>query len=164
MFYRLLRSPTTLVPWQPDSNPPGLTKHEADAAISGEVTARNPNPATIFLRLCNLNSFPIERINRYETVLWRQAVQTLFLLDGCRKRLPNCDARGDARFALAWIKPTFATCHNAARRLRRLVARSSVVNEASPSNRSFPVRCHYLNRPIRRWIVENKPCTFYAQA
>ena len=23
------------------------------------------NPATIFLRLCNLSSFPIERINRY---------------------------------------------------------------------------------------------------
>lgn len=88
-FYRLLRSPTALVHWQPDSNPPGFTKHEAGAAISGEVTARNPSPATIFLRLCNLNSFPIERINRYETALWRQAVQTLFLLDGCKKRFPS---------------------------------------------------------------------------
>ena len=26
--------------------------------------------------------------NRYETALWRQVVQTLFLLDGCKRRLP----------------------------------------------------------------------------
>ena len=87
-FYLLLRGPAALVPLQPDANPTVLTKHEAGASVSGEVTARNPNPATVFLRLCNLNSFPIERINRYETALWRQAVQTLFLLDGCKKRLP----------------------------------------------------------------------------
>ena len=48
-----------------------------------------PNPATIFLRLCNLNSFPIERINRYETALWRQVAQTLYILDTCKKRFPS---------------------------------------------------------------------------
>jgi hypothetical protein len=86
-LYRLLRGPAPLVPSQPDSTPTEPIKHETGVSISVEGTALHPNPATIFLRLCNLNSFPIERINRYETALWRQAVQTLFLLEGCKKRL-----------------------------------------------------------------------------
>jgi hypothetical protein len=88
ILYRLLRSPETFVPSQADSATPELTNHGSDVVNARENATSHPNPATIFLRLCNLNSFPIERINRYETALWRQAVQTLFLLDGCKKQLP----------------------------------------------------------------------------
>ena len=88
VLYRLLRSPD-IVPSDAASNVPALTNHEADAANTRETPSRYPNPATVFLRLCNLNSFPIERINRYETTLWRQVAQTLFMLDGCKKRLPS---------------------------------------------------------------------------
>ena len=89
IIYRLLHSPDTMVPAQAPSNNPELNNHGADAPNARETTAPFPNPATIFLRLCNLNSFPIERINRYETALWRQVAQTLFILDSCKKRLPS---------------------------------------------------------------------------
>jgi hypothetical protein len=87
ILYRLLRSSDSFVPSQPTSNMPEHINHTDDTRNAQESTP--PNPATIFLRLCNLNSFPIERINRYETALWRQVAQTLFILDGCRKRLPS---------------------------------------------------------------------------
>ena len=89
MLYRLLRSPNTFVPSDAASNTPALTNHGADVTNARESPSRYPNPATVFLRLCNLNSFPIERINRYETALWRQVAQTLFILEGCKKRLPS---------------------------------------------------------------------------
>ena len=87
-IYRLLRSPDSFVPSQVDSNTPERINHGPDAQNVRESASPYPNPATIFLRLCNLNSFPIERINRYETALWRQVAQTLFILDACKKRLP----------------------------------------------------------------------------
>jgi hypothetical protein len=87
-FYRLLRSPETIVPLEATSNPPGLSNHGADVPNTQKNSSGYPNPATIFLRLCNLSSFPIERINRYETALWRQVAQMLFILEACRKRLP----------------------------------------------------------------------------
>ena len=87
-LYRLLRSPETIVPLEATSNTPGLSNHGADAPNIRENSSGYPNPATIFLRLCNLSSFPIERINRYETALWRQVAQTFFILDACKKRLP----------------------------------------------------------------------------
>jgi hypothetical protein len=89
ILYRLLRSPDNFVSAQPASNTPEPTNYGADAPITRASTSRHPNPATIFLRLCNLNSFPIERINRYETALWRQVAQTLFILDACKKRRPQ---------------------------------------------------------------------------
>jgi hypothetical protein len=89
ILYRLLRSPDTFVPSQTDSKMPKLANHEVNIANVRDDSSSYPNPATIFLRLCNLNSFPIERINRYEIALWRQVAQTLFILDGCKKRLPS---------------------------------------------------------------------------
>jgi hypothetical protein len=89
VLYRLLSGPETFVPSRAVSNTPELTNPGAAAANARESSPRNPNPATIFLRLCNLNSFPIERINRYETALWRQVAQTLFILDACKKRLSS---------------------------------------------------------------------------
>ncbi len=89
VLYRLLRSPDSLVPSQSGSSAPELTNHGVDIPNARENSSPYPNPATIFLRLCNLSSFPIERINRYETALWRQVAQTLFILDACKKRLPS---------------------------------------------------------------------------
>ena len=89
VLYRLLRSPDVLMPSQADSSTSELTNHAADVLNARENSAPYPNPATIFLRLCNLSSFPIERINRYETALWRQVAQTLFILDACKKPLPS---------------------------------------------------------------------------
>ena len=89
VIYRLLRSPDTFGQSDPASNMPELTNPGTDVANARENSSANPNPATIFLRLCNLNSFPIERINRYETALWRQVAQTLFILDACKRRLPS---------------------------------------------------------------------------
>jgi len=87
MLYRLLRSPQTSQPSTSDAVKRTLA--DRDTVNTPEDVANRPNPAMVFLRLCHLNSFPIERINRYETALWRQAVQTLFLLDRCKKRLPS---------------------------------------------------------------------------
>jgi hypothetical protein len=39
-----------------------------------------------FLRLVNLDSGVFERLNRYESALWRQTVQTLFALHPLRQR------------------------------------------------------------------------------
>lgn len=86
VLYRLLGSPKTSLSSESAPTVPQPAIPEAVAPDQNPTSPRRPNPATVFLRLCNLNSFPIERINRYETALWRQAVQTLFLLDGCKKR------------------------------------------------------------------------------
>jgi hypothetical protein len=93
-LYRLLRSPETIVPSQADLNTPGFSNHGADVPNTRKNSSGYPNPATIFLRLCNLNSFPIERINRYEIAMWRQVAQTLFILDACKKRLPSPKSAG----------------------------------------------------------------------
>lgn len=42
---------------------------------------RAESKARAFLRLCNVNGEAFDRLGRYETSLWRQAVQTLFLLE-----------------------------------------------------------------------------------
>jgi len=89
VLYRLLRGPDTFVPSQAASDTPEVTNHGADVANAPQRSSGYANPATIFLRLCNLSSFPIERINRYETALWRQVAQTFFILDACKKRLPS---------------------------------------------------------------------------
>jgi hypothetical protein len=88
ILYRLLRRPSAVVPSQANLDPHELTKRGDDVGNASERPSSHPNPATIFLRLCNLSSFPIERINPYKTALWRQVAQTLFILDACKKRLP----------------------------------------------------------------------------
>jgi len=41
-----------------------------------------------FLRLANLDGGAFKRLNRYETALWRQAVQTMFVLRTIRHKWP----------------------------------------------------------------------------
>ena len=50
----------------------------------GEADGLTP----IYLRLCNLQSFPLDRLSRYEASLWRQAWQIMLILQSCggRKR------------------------------------------------------------------------------
>ena len=49
---------------------------------------RAESKARAFLRLCNVNGEAFDRLGRYETSLWRQAVQTLFLLENAANRFP----------------------------------------------------------------------------
>jgi len=41
-----------------------------------------------FVRLCNLPTFPLDRLSRYEATLWRQACQVLFTLQCLDRRKP----------------------------------------------------------------------------
>ena len=52
------------------------------------VDAYNSEIACCFLRLANLDNGAFERVNRYETVLWRQAGQILLTLDFFRRNRP----------------------------------------------------------------------------
>jgi hypothetical protein len=47
--------------------------------VKGEIGAR-------FLRLADLASFPLDRLSRYEHLLWRQAKQIMFTLETLRRR------------------------------------------------------------------------------
>ena len=60
----------------------------------GPALGRKPvDPATelarCFLRLANLASYPLDRLSRYEAILWRQAGQILFALDALDRRKPQ---------------------------------------------------------------------------
>jgi hypothetical protein len=45
--------------------------------------------ARCFLRLANLPSYPLDRLSRYEAILWRQANQILFTLQLLDRRRPQ---------------------------------------------------------------------------
>jgi hypothetical protein len=45
--------------------------------------------AHCFLRLANLSSYPLDRLSRYEAILWRQASQILFALHVLERRKPQ---------------------------------------------------------------------------
>jgi hypothetical protein len=50
-----------------------------------------------FLRLANLPNFALDRLNRYETALWRQVGQILFALDALDRRKPQERGQGILR-------------------------------------------------------------------
>jgi len=45
--------------------------------------------ARCFLRLCNLPNYALDRLSRYEAILWRQAGQILVALDNLDRRKPH---------------------------------------------------------------------------
>jgi hypothetical protein len=45
--------------------------------------------ARCFLRLANLPNFALDRLSRYEAILWRQVSQILFALDALDRRKPQ---------------------------------------------------------------------------
>lgn len=57
-----------------------------EQATASLAQQRAESKARAFLRLCNLNGEAFDRLGRYETSLWRQAVQTLFLLENTANR------------------------------------------------------------------------------
>jgi hypothetical protein len=75
---------------------------DSDRASHGITTATEtvrssePEPvepatdlARCFLRLANLPSFVLDRLSRYEAILWRQVGQILFALDALDRRKPQ---------------------------------------------------------------------------
>jgi hypothetical protein len=59
-----------------------LTSAEGQVAPDVEL-------ARCFLRLCNLPNFALDRLSRYEAVLWRQVGQILLALDNLDRRKPQ---------------------------------------------------------------------------
>ena len=67
------------------------TINETEVLSSPNPKSTNPNfdLARCFVRLANLPSYPLDRLSRYEAVLWRQAGQILFALDALDRRKPH---------------------------------------------------------------------------
>jgi hypothetical protein len=62
-----------------------------DAQGSASVSASDGDPDDLtcsFVRLSNLPTYPLDRLSRYEAMLWRQACQTLFALQFLDRRKP----------------------------------------------------------------------------
>ncbi len=74
----------------PDRASRGVTDGTEARPSSGPTTV---DPATdlarCFLRLANLPSYPLDRLSRYEAILWRQAGQIMFALDALDRRTPQ---------------------------------------------------------------------------
>jgi hypothetical protein len=58
------------------------------ASAQGRV-APDVEFARCFLRLCNLPNYALDRLSRYEAILWRQAGQILLALDNLDRRKPQ---------------------------------------------------------------------------
>jgi hypothetical protein len=74
----------------PDRAPHGI------ATGTQTVPSSGPPPvdpaadlARCFLRLANLPNFALDRLSRYEAILWRQVSQILFALDALDRRKPQ---------------------------------------------------------------------------
>jgi hypothetical protein len=74
----------------PDRASPGIS-NGAEARRSSKPKSLDPATelARCFLRLANLDSYPLDRLSRYEAILWRQAGQILFALDALDRRKPQ---------------------------------------------------------------------------
>ena len=67
---------------------------EPDSSYGHSPSGSEPNGPTddltrSFVRLCNLATFPLDRLARYEATLWRQAYQILFALQSLSVRKPR---------------------------------------------------------------------------
>jgi hypothetical protein len=77
-----------------DREPLGTTNRTQDSASSGRQSVDpSLDLARCFLRLANLPSYPLDRLSRYEAVLWRQAGQILFALHALDRRKPQESGR-----------------------------------------------------------------------
>jgi hypothetical protein len=75
----------------PDLDRVSLGNLNGTHALPGSGRQCDPtiNLAVCFLRLANLPSCPLDRLSRYEALLWRQAGQILFALDALDRRKPQ---------------------------------------------------------------------------
>jgi hypothetical protein len=68
----------------------GLTNHTDPRPSSGpEPFDPAADLARCFVRLAHLPNFALDRLSRYEAILWRQAGQILFALDALQRRKPQ---------------------------------------------------------------------------
>jgi hypothetical protein len=58
----------------------------SEAAATEHLLAAKKDTGDCFLRLAALPTFPLDRLSRYEYMLWRQARQIVFTLDSMRRR------------------------------------------------------------------------------
>jgi hypothetical protein len=71
----------------PDQAPHGITTGTQTLPNSGpEPVDPASDLARCFLRLANLPNFALDRLSRYEAILWRQVGQILFALDALDRR------------------------------------------------------------------------------
>src|SRR4051812_15793850 len=66
-----------------------VREHPADVVDNG----RSADAATCFLDLAKHPAYPLDRLSRYEAILWRQAGQIIFTLDALRRRTPRVRGR-----------------------------------------------------------------------
>jgi hypothetical protein len=78
----------TLVPELPAQTKLHLvTPQQTDAAVPNELGSNTKTDiGDCFLRLAALPTFPLDRLSRYEHLLWRQARQLIFTLESLRRR------------------------------------------------------------------------------
>ena len=74
---------------EPDRASLGITNGTDVRPSSGLEFDPATDLARCFLRLANLPSYPLDRLSRYEAILWRQAGQILFALDALDRRKPQ---------------------------------------------------------------------------
>jgi len=64
-----------------------VATQQSDAAAENESSFdAKKNIGDCFLRLAELPTFPLDRLSRYEHLLWRQARQLVFTLESLRRR------------------------------------------------------------------------------
>jgi hypothetical protein len=61
---------------------------DTGSASPEEFGDQNDNLTHAFVRLSNLPTYPLDRLSRYEAMLWRQACQILFALQCLDRRKP----------------------------------------------------------------------------
>ena len=77
-----------------DRVPDNLTSRSRVTSSSAPNSADpSADLASCFLGLANLPSHALDRLSRYEAILWRQARQTVFALDALRRRRPQDGGR-----------------------------------------------------------------------
>jgi hypothetical protein len=72
----------------PEQNQSGLrAARQSDAAAANESSPNlKKDIGDCFLRLAALPTYPLDRLSRYEHMLWRQARQLVFTLESLRRR------------------------------------------------------------------------------
>ena len=89
------------------------TASQAVTEAGPNIAPKSVDPATdlarCFLRLANLPTYPLDRLSRYEAILWRQAGQILFALDALDRRKPQSEGAVSVSVAGKTCRPTDAT-------------------------------------------------------
>jgi hypothetical protein len=86
----------------PEPAPHGMATTETVASPEPEPVDPAADLARCFLRLANLPSCALDRLSRYEAILWRQVGQILFALDALDRRKPQDRGR---RFRIGGLIP-----------------------------------------------------------